>query len=140
MNTNDDRDQFLAEQAQRIGEPILAFSFGRILDGPPLESEMVFLMVGTSALHILPTVRDATVFGMLLPGRKKAAEPTPLRFARDQVVEYDAVRAQGLWAKLTAPQEVIQISAKTDAGVSTWKVQLIGEVETLVKQWRAAWG
>jgi len=130
MESNEERDRFLEEQSRRMGEPVLAFTLARILDGPPVGADLVFLLVGSSALHILPTVQDPSIFGIPL-SKKPDTPPTPRALAREAVGAFELVKPQGWWEILTSPKGVIQ--------VSDWKVQTVGDAQTFVSAWKLAW-
>jgi len=138
MSTNPERDKFLADQAGRFGEPIRAFALGRVVSGPPLGAELIFVLVGASAVYLVPSAQDASIFGIPLPGRKtETAEPRTL--ARSQVIEFMAVRPTGWWARWTSPQEVVSLRASEPNGPVEWRFQLIREASPFVQEWAAAW-
>lgn len=138
MSSNPDRDEFLSEQARRLGEPIQAFALVRVLGGPSLGSELVFLFVVASGVEFFPSARDASIFGIPLPG-KKVAPPEPRKVRRDQVTSFGALKASGFWERLTGPQGVIELRVH-DAGTELkWHLQLVGEADTFVREWSSAW-
>lgn len=139
MNINEERERFLAEQAQEFGEPILSFALGKVLSGPALGSELVFLLVGTAALHLLPTTREPSVFGIPLGLKKGKSEPEPLNLPRDRILSYGVLKPKGIWAVLTAPHEVVEVAAHTELGTDTWRFQLVGESEAFLSHWKTCW-
>ena len=139
MNTNDERDQFLAAQARRFGEEIQVFALARVLSGPPLGADMVLLLVGASALHLLPSVQDASMFGIALPSKKKAPEPTALSFPQARVTSFAVVKPIGWWKALTAPPEVVTVSAQNEGQPSVWQFQLVGGAQAFVTTWQKTW-
>jgi hypothetical protein len=139
MNTNEERDQFLAEQARRIGEAVEVFALARVLSGPPLGSDLVFLLVGAQALHLLPSVQEASMFGISLPSKTKPAPPVPSSFTRSELTSFGTLKPRGWWQALTAPQEVVTVTAETAKGSSQWQFQLVGGAQAFVTAWQNAW-
>ena len=139
MNTNVERDRFLAEQEARFGEPIVALGLARVLSGPDVGSELVFLLVGSSALYLLPSTRDPSVFGIIIPSKHKPAEPEPMTLPRADVTRFERVKPRSWWAALTAPQEVMEVEATFQGSPALWRFQLVGGADDFVAGWKTLW-
>jgi len=139
MNTNVERERFLAEQEARFGEAIVSLALARVLSGPSLGSELVFLLVGASALHLLPSTRDPSVFGIALPSKKKVVEPEPVTLPRAAVGRFERLKPKSWWTTITAPQEVVEVAATQENAPVVWKFQLVGGADDFVEGWRALW-
>jgi|GEM_PF-5588247 hypothetical protein len=139
MNINAERERFLAEQEARFGEPIVSLALARVLAGPSLGSELVFLLVGASALYLLPSTRDPSVFGINIGTKKKAPDPEPLTLPRATVTGFQKLKPRSWWAALMSPQEVVEVEAAVETTPTTWRFQLVGGAETFVAEWRILW-
>jgi len=139
MNINAERERFLAEQEARFGEPIVNLALARVLSGPNLGSELVFLLVGASALHLLASTRDPSVFGINIGTKKKAPDPEPVTLPRASITGFQKLKPRSWWAALTSPQELVEVEATVDAVPRTWRFQLVGGAEAFVAEWKTLW-
>lgn len=136
MEPNPARDQFLADQSARLGEPILCFTLAQVLAGPGLGAPLVFLLVGPSGIHFVPAPGPQTLFGIAMPS-KPSPEPPTQSFARPQVV-FGAVRP-GWWGALTAPRDRITVVAGEGPTRVEFLLALTSPAPAFLSEWQRVW-
>ena len=133
-----ERERFLAEQAEKFGEPILTFSLAQQWEGPPLEAKLVFLLVSATSLHLVAVPTDPSMFGVPLKLKEEPKAPVPRSFLKSEVT-FGAKTYAHWWKQLTAPRDVIEVTTKTDSGTAVWWFAAVSPAERFLNEWKTAW-
>lgn len=138
MDSTSEREKFLEQQSLLWGQPILASALGRVLEGPPLGADLVFLLVGPSGLRLLPLAQDPTIFGIPLPGKRVEA-PQATLIERADVEVFDELRPRRGWARWFGPRDVVHLRCRTGETSTLWNFQLIAQAAPFLDAWRKGW-